>query len=54
MADQESRALNVFMDREAEPSANRPMGRHNEGEILLHADAVKTNFFNGSPSDEAN
>ena len=26
----------------------------NEGEMLLHSDAVKQNFFNGRPSDEAN
>ena len=30
------------------------MASHNEGEMLLHQDAVKTNFYNGKPSDEAN
>ena len=30
------------------------VGSHNEGEMLLNSDAVKTSFFNGKPSDEAN
>ena len=31
------------------------IGAHNEGEMLLHADSVKSsNFFQGKPSDEAN
>ncbi len=31
------------------------IGAHNGGEMLLHADTVKSsNFFQGKPSDEAN
>ena len=30
------------------------VGSHNEGEMLLNSSAVKTSFFQGKPSDEAN
>ena len=29
------------------------LGNHNQGELLLHADAIKSNFHQGSPSEEA-
>ena len=43
------------MRLQADGNAQRMVvGSHNEGEMLLNSDAVKTSFFNGKPSDEAN
>lgn len=38
---------------QAQEASSLKLGSHNEGEMLLHVDMIKNNFFEGKPSDEA-
>ena len=52
--DAASSALDTFLNSGSSRQNRNAIGSHNEGEMLLHQDAAKTNFLNGKPSDRAN